>query len=133
MDDEAAMPTPNSIRDSTLQERRDHDVRLEQGQGLLAHRVVDIELHRDLVAQGAQLDEETLRQVADITGGQYFRAEDTAGLRDIYDAINEMEQSQVEVQVYNQYFELAGYLLVPALLSFLIELFLRHTTFRKIP
>ena len=86
-----------------------------------------------VVYQESSLDEETLRQVADVTGGQYFRAEDTEGLRDIYDAINDMEQSQVEIQVYNQYFELAGYLLVPALLIFLVEMFLRHTTFRKIP
>jgi Ca-activated chloride channel family protein len=86
-----------------------------------------------VVYQESVLDEETLRQVADVTGGQYFRAEDTEGLRDIYDAINNMEQSQVEVDVYNQYFELAGYLLVPALFIFLVEMILRHTTFRKIP
>ena len=86
-----------------------------------------------IVYQESQLDEETLRQVADTTGGQYFRAEDTDGLREIYDAINDMEQSQVEVEVYNQYFELAGFLLVPALLIFLVEMVLRHTTFRKIP
>ena len=86
-----------------------------------------------IVYQESQLDEETLRQVADATGGQYFRAEDTEGLRAIYEAINDMEQSQVEVEVYNQYFELAGFLLVPALVVFLVEMVLRHTTFRKIP
>lgn len=86
-----------------------------------------------IVYQESALDEETLRQVADVTGGRYFRAEDTEGLRAIYEAINEMEQSQVEVQVYNQYHELAGYLLVPAILIFLAEIALRHTTFRKIP
>ena len=86
-----------------------------------------------VVYQESVLDEATLQQVADVTGGQYFRAEDTEGLREIYDAINDMEQSQVEVEVYNQYFELAGYLLVPAMLIFLAEMILRHTTFRKIP
>jgi Ca-activated chloride channel family protein len=86
-----------------------------------------------IVYQESVLDEATLQQVADVTGGQYFRAEDTEGLREIYNAINDMEQSQVEVEVYNQYFELAGYLLVPALLIFLAEMVLRHTTFRKIP
>ncbi|MGD2078496.1 MAG: VWA domain-containing protein [Chloroflexota bacterium] len=86
-----------------------------------------------IVYQESVLDEATLQEVADVTGGQYFRAEDTEGLREIYNAINDMEQSQVEVDVYNQYFELAGYLLVPALLIFLAEMILRHTTFRKIP
>jgi Ca-activated chloride channel family protein len=86
-----------------------------------------------VVYQESILDEETLRQVADITGGQYFRAEDTAGLKAIYDEINSLEKSQVEIQVYNQYYELFGWLLVPALIIFLLELALRNTTFRKVP
>lgn len=86
-----------------------------------------------IVQQESVLDEETLKQIADLTGGQYYRAEDTAGLQAIYDDINEMEKSQVEVQVFNQYRELAGWLLVPALLLFILEMILRHTVFRKIP
>jgi Ca-activated chloride channel family protein len=86
-----------------------------------------------IVYQESALDEETLRQVADITGGQYFRAEDTQGLRAVYDEINNMEKSQIEVQVYNQYHELAGFLLVPAVLILLAEFALRNTIFRKIP
>lgn len=86
-----------------------------------------------IVQQESVLDEETLRQVADITGGQYYRAEDTAGLKAIYEEINNLEKTQVEVQVFNQYHELAGWLLVPALLLFLSEVTLRNTTFRTIP
>jgi Ca-activated chloride channel family protein len=86
-----------------------------------------------VVYQESMLDEATLQQVADITGGMYFRAEDTNGLRAVYDEINNMEKSQVEVQVFNQYHELAGYLLVPAVFIFLAEAVLRNTTFRKIP
>jgi Ca-activated chloride channel family protein len=86
-----------------------------------------------IVYQESALDEETLRQVADITGGQYFRAEDTAGLMAIYDEINSLEKSQVEIQVYNQYYELFGWLLVPALIIFVLELALRNTTLRKVP
>jgi Ca-activated chloride channel family protein len=87
----------------------------------------------DIVYQESQLDEETLRQVADLTGGQYFRAEDSDGLKAIYDEINSLEKSQVEVQVYNQYHELAGFLLVPAAFIFMSEMTLRNTLFRKIP
>ena len=54
-------------------------------------------------------------------------------MRAVYDEINNMEKSQVEVQVYNQYHELAGFLLVPAVIIFLAELALRNTIFRKIP
>ena len=60
-----------------------------------------------LLIKESQLDEATLQQVADITGGQFYRAEDTAGLKAIYDEINQLEKSQVEVQVFNQYQELA--------------------------
>lgn len=81
----------------------------------------------------SEIDEETLRQVADITGGQYFRAEDTRDLQAIYDAIDRLEKSQVEVQVFNQYQELAGWLMVPALLFLLVELVLSQTLFRRLP
>lgn len=83
--------------------------------------------------QESQLDEETLRQVAEITGGKYFRAQDTQGLKAIYDAIDTLEKSKVEVQVFNQYKELAGWLMIPALLLLLAEMILSQTVFRRIP
>ena len=86
-----------------------------------------------IVYQESAIDEGTLMQVADITGGMYFRAEDTSGLREIYDEINTMEKSQVEIQVFNQYTELAALFLVPALIIFLVEIFLRKTIFRINP
>ena len=43
------------------------------------------------VNPSADLDEETLTQIASLTGGQYFRAKDTAGLQDIYRIRDEME------------------------------------------
>lgn len=79
------------------------------------------------------IDEDTLQQVADITGGKFYRAEDTAMLQAIYDEINQLEKSQVEVQVFNQYQELMAYLLIPALLLLLAELALRYSVFRTAP
>jgi Ca-activated chloride channel family protein len=87
----------------------------------------------DIVYQESVLDEQILQQVADISGGKYYRAEDTVGLRAIYDEINQLEKSKVEVQVFNQYTELAVYLLVPALLILILELVLRKTIFRSNP
>jgi Ca-activated chloride channel family protein len=87
----------------------------------------------DIVYQESVLDEQILQQVADITGGRYYRAEDTTGLEAIYDEINQLEKSSVEVQVFNQYTELAGYLLVPALFILMLELVLRKTIFRSNP
>jgi Ca-activated chloride channel family protein len=86
-----------------------------------------------IVYQESALDEDTLRQVADITGGRYYRATDTAGLKAIYDEINELEKSAVEVQVFNRYHELIAWVLVPAVFLLVSELVLRRTAFKTAP
>ncbi len=86
-----------------------------------------------VVYQESVLDEATLQQVAELTGGKYFRATDSVELQAIYDEINELEKSQVEIQVFNQYTELMAWLLIPALLLFMLELILRNTIFRTVP
>lgn len=95
--------------------------------------VTDLFGNRQIAYEESQIDEETLRQVAELTGGHYYRAEDTRGLKAIYDAISKLEKSQVEVQVFNQYRELAGWLMVPALLLLVAQLVLSQTIFRKVP
>lgn len=79
------------------------------------------------------LDEDILIDIAEMTGGQYFRASDTEDLLRIYDQINELERSEVEVRVYTRYRELATWVLVPALIFFLVEMLLRQTVLRQIP
>ena len=86
-----------------------------------------------VVYQESTLDEATLQEIADVTGGRYFRAVDTAELAQIYDEINALEQSQIEIESYTRYRELAPWLLVPALGLFLAEVALRKTVFRKLP
>jgi Ca-activated chloride channel family protein len=81
----------------------------------------------------SEIDEETLRQIADITGGLYFRAEDEQGLQEIYDTINQLERSQVEVRTFTRYTELAIWLILPASLLLAVEMLLRRTLFRTIP
>jgi Ca-activated chloride channel family protein len=81
----------------------------------------------------SEIDEQTLRQIADMTGGLYFRAEDDQGLQEIYDTIDELERSQVEVRTFTRYTELAVWLIVPAGLLLALEMLLRRTIFRTIP
>ncbi len=81
----------------------------------------------------SEIDEETLRQIADTTGGLYFRAEDNQGLREIYDTINRLERSQIEVRTFTRYQELMAWLIVPAVLLLVLEILLRRTIFRTIP
>jgi Ca-activated chloride channel family protein len=87
----------------------------------------------EIVYQESELDEATLQQIADLTGGKYFRAEDTAGLQAIYDEINALEKSQIEIEVFNQYFELMALFLTPAFALLVLEILLRNTLFRTLP
>ena len=72
-------------------------------------------------------DEKTLRQMAKITGGKYFRAENKKELNEIYKIIGKMEKQEIKVKTYNKYedkffaFLLAGFLLLAAAL--LMEVF----------
>ena len=79
------------------------------------------------------LDEDTLREIADITKAKYYRATDTEGLRDIYAEINALEQSEVEVLVFTRYEELLAWFLAPGLALLLLEVLLSRTVFRRIP
>jgi Ca-activated chloride channel family protein len=85
------------------------------------------------VFQESDLDEDTLTEIAETTGGQYFRATDTAGLRQVYDEIDSLERSEIDVQIFTRYTELAGWLLVPGLILLVLELMLRNTALRRIP
>lgn len=69
------------------------------------------------------IDETTLRAIADATGGKYFRATDTESLESIYRAIDELEKTRVETRQFADYRELAiqptrvaGYQVPPLLL-----------------
>ncbi len=81
----------------------------------------------------SELDEAILQSIAETTGALYFRATDTIGLVDIYEQINEMEKSEVEVQVFIRYKELVGWVLLPALGLLLLSFLLKHTVFRVLP
>jgi Ca-activated chloride channel family protein len=81
----------------------------------------------------SEIDEETLRRIADLTGGLYFRAENREGLQEIYDKINNLERSTIEVKTFTRYEELAVWLIVPAVLLLGLEALLRRTLLRTIP
>ncbi|MBN2543725.1 VWA domain-containing protein [bacterium] len=80
-----------------------------------------------------EIDEETLREVARITGGKYFRATDTEKLRGIYKEIDSMEKTKIEVKNFMRYKELFTIFLVIAGLFLLLDIWLRYIVFKKIP
>lgn len=79
------------------------------------------------------IDEETLKQVAETTKGRYFRATDTQSLSDIYAEIDRAEKTTFEAPEYADYRELYPWLVWPALLLLCAELVLADTRFRRIP
>lgn len=79
------------------------------------------------------VDEETLKQIAEITEGRYFRATDNRKLSEIYEEINQLETTKIEVTEYVRYKELAAYPLLLATLLLTVEIILANTRLRKIP
>jgi len=80
-----------------------------------------------------EIDENTLKEIAQVTGGMYFRAQDTKSLEDIYREINKLEKTPIEETGYRKYKELFGYFLIPGLLLFMVEIVLSNTILRKLP
>jgi len=79
------------------------------------------------------IDEEGLTEIAKITGGRYFRATDTASLKEVYRQIDSLEKTKMEEAKYTEYSELFTYLLIPAFGILLLEVVLANTRFRRIP
>lgn len=79
------------------------------------------------------VDDEMLRQIANATGGQSYRATDTDSLVKIYAAINQLETTTRKLKKYQQYDELYLWFLVPGLCLLLLELILNQTRFRRLP
>ena len=112
--------------------------------GMAPMPYVDLFGRKQLVSQPVTIDEETLKEVALITGGEYFRATDTDSLKKIYARIDELEKTETEEKRYLQHAEMAtqavsidGITYPPLLLVVIAllagEVLLVNTCFRKIP
>ncbi len=85
-----------------------------------------------MVQQAMPIDEESLLRIAEQTGGQYFRAQTTADLAKIYDHIDKLEKTEMEVKQYNSYKDIYENLLWIAFASFLGEMLLANTVLFRI-
>ena len=95
--------------------------------------VDDPVLGRRYATVRVDVDEETLAEVASTTGGRYFRATDTESLASIYQEIDELETTEIEVQNFTRYTELFHIPLAAGLLLLLVEAGLANTLLRKLP
>lgn len=78
-----------------------------------------------------EIDEELLKEIADVTGGKYFRATNNKKLEEIYNEINKLEKTEIEEFKFYNYEEKYRPLVLLAGLFLLLELLLRYTVFRS--
>ncbi|UCF64231.1 MAG: VWA domain-containing protein [bacterium] len=88
---------------------------------------------RRYVSMPVEIDEDLLRNIAHQTGGKYFRATDTEKLREIYQEINEMEKTKIQVKEFTKYRELYVNYAGAGLLLLILEILLFNTVLRKLP
>ncbi len=80
-----------------------------------------------------EIDEEVLRQIAEKTDGAYFRATNNNKLREIYQEIDQLEKTRLDVKHFSKKKEEYFPFLLAAMLLLLVEILLRYTVFRIIP
>ncbi|MFH0755745.1 MAG: VWA domain-containing protein [Bacteroidota bacterium] len=80
-----------------------------------------------------EIDEDVLKKIAESTDGTYFRATDNHKLREIYQQIDEMEKTRLDVKQFSKKKEEYFPFLLTAMLILMFEMMLRYTIFRTIP
>lgn len=80
-----------------------------------------------------EIDEEVLGKIAETTGGTYFRATDNNKLREIYQEIDQMEKTRLDIKHFSKNKEEYFPFLLAAMIILLVEVLLRYTIFRTIP
>ncbi|HIY69515.1 MAG TPA: VWA domain-containing protein [Candidatus Alistipes intestinigallinarum] len=101
--------------------------------GLAPYPAVDMFGNITYVKQKVEIDEKTLTAMAEMTGGKYFRATDNAKLKAIYDEINQLEKSKVEVFEHISYHELFLHWVLAALGLLVLEFLLSNLVLKRIP
>ncbi|TAK95343.1 MAG: VWA domain-containing protein [Verrucomicrobia bacterium] len=78
-------------------------------------------------------DEDTLEQIAKMTGGKFYRADNTEHFQQIYTEIDKLEKTEAEVKKFAQHTELFGWFISTGLAVLLVEVALGQTVLRRLP
>lgn len=84
------------------------------------------------VPQEVEIDEQTLNNIAQKTGGKYFRATSNQNLEEIYEEINQLEKSNIKSQKIYEYQEYFKVFLWMALFMLILDALLRWWIFKKL-
>jgi Ca-activated chloride channel homolog len=79
------------------------------------------------------IDEATLEQIAQLTGGRYFRATDAAALRSIYAEIDRLEKAENVAEHHQRYVEIFPLAVALGLALLVLEIVLVNTRLRTVP
>ncbi len=103
------------------------------GEGTAPYPVDDPLFGRQQVQIQVDVDETMLKEVAKLTGGRYFRATDRESLEQIYEEIDQLEKTEIEVTEFTRYSELFHIPLGFALIFLFSDVILTNTWLRRIP
>ena len=101
--------------------------------GSAPYPAIDMFGNESMVMAEVEIDEALLRRIATLTGGEYFRAVDDDALAEIYERINTLEKSEVQVTNYTSYEELYMLWLVAALLLLAGEFIIERVVLNRLP
>ena len=79
------------------------------------------------------IDEDTLKKIANQTGGNYYRADNAERFEAIYAQIDKQEKTEAEIKKFAHHRELFAWIISPGLGLLLLEILLRQTMFRRLP
>lgn len=103
------------------------------GEGAAPVRVLNRYGYMEYAHINYEVDEETLRSVAELADGKFFRAEDTRKLREVYREIDKMERTESSDESFRKYQELYWVFLLIAIVLLCLELVLGSTVLLKLP
>jgi Ca-activated chloride channel family protein len=89
--------------------------------------------NKRLAMAQVDVDEDTLKKIAEETGGKFFRATDTESLKNIYAEIDRLEKTTHQLKKFEHHTELFAWAVVPALAVLGIGVGLGHTRLRRLP
>jgi Ca-activated chloride channel homolog len=89
-------------------------------------------LGTQLVRQYFRLDEQSLKSIADATGGKYYRATDAKSLETVFEDIDKLEKSPYEIKTFTDFTDRYPIALAIALVLLLLEIALSNTVFRRV-
>ena len=78
-------------------------------------------------------DEDTLQQISQMTGGKYYRADNSEKFKAIYAEIDKLEKTEAVISKYTEFKELFPWLIAGGLALLLMEIILGQTVFRRVP